>query len=249
MYGHTLIVGGGSGMGRALASALLKDGAEVTIVGRSSERLTAAVRDLGRRSGLSAVTADVSREDDTARLFAGIDAVDHIVTTAAALDGVYRPVAEFDAAVARSAIDSKLIGPLLLAKHGAPLLRPGGSLTFTSGIAAYRPAPGGSVVAAVNGALESLTYALAIELAPIRVNAVSPGWVVETTFWDQAGEDGTATLKAMAERLPARRNGRPADMVEAFLAVLRNGFMTGTVLHVDGGHRLVQPPHPVVTLA
>jgi NAD(P)-dependent dehydrogenase (short-subunit alcohol dehydrogenase family) len=239
MHGHTLIVGGGSGMGRALAATLLADGADVTIVGRSSDRLAATVRDLGGPPGLKAVTADVGREPDAARLFAHIDALDHIVTTAADLDGVYGPVGELDPPVARRAIDSKLLGPLMLAKYGAPRLRAGGSLTFTSGIAAYRPAAGGAVVAAVNGALESLTYALALELAPTRVNVISPGWVVDTTFWERAGEEGAERLRTMAERLPVRRNGRPDDVVEAFLAVLRNGFVTGTVLHVDGGHRLV----------
>lgn len=112
-------------------------------------------------------------------------------------------------------------------------------MTFTSGIAAYRPAPGGAVVAAVNGALESLTYALALELAPLRVNAVSPGWVADTTFWNDAGEEGAERLQSMAERLPVGRAGEPADIAEAFLSVLRNDFMTGTVVHVDGGHRLV----------
>jgi NAD(P)-dependent dehydrogenase (short-subunit alcohol dehydrogenase family) len=236
---HTLIVGGASGMGRALAAALLSDGAFVTIVGRSRERLAEASRSLGDPPGLASCVADLARESDVARLFASVDGLDHIVTTAADLDEVYRPVADFNPLVAQRAIDSKLLGPLLLAKHGAPRLRPGGSFTFTSGIAAYRPAPGGSVVAAVNGALESLTYALALELAPIRVNAISPGWVADTTFWDRAGEEGRTRLQTMAERLPARRNGRPADVAEAFLSVLRNGFMTGTVIHVDGGHRLV----------
>jgi NAD(P)-dependent dehydrogenase (short-subunit alcohol dehydrogenase family) len=236
---HTLIVGGASGMGRALAAALLSDGTSVTIVGRSAERLTEAARSLGDPPELGLLTADLAREASVARLFAEVDDVDHIVTTAADLDGIYRPVTDFDPVVARRAIDSKLLGPLLLAKHGAPRLREGGSLTFTSGIAAYRPAPGGAVVAAVNGALESLTYALALELAPIRVNAVSPGWVADTTFWNDAGEEGAARLKTMAERLPARRTGRPSDVAEAFLAVLRNTFMTGTVVHIDGGHRLV----------
>jgi len=236
---HTLIVGGGSGMGRALAAALLSDGAVVTIVGRSTSRLLKAARTLGDPSGLHSAVADLADEPSVARLFAELDDVDHIVTTAADLGGVYRPIASFDRSVASRAIDSKLLGPLLLAKHGAPRLRRGGSLTFTSGIAAYRPAPGGAVVAAVNGALESLTYALALELAPLRVNAISPGWVADTTFWNDAGEEGAERLQAMAERLPAGRAGRPADIAEAFLSVLRNDFVTGTVLHVDGGHRLV----------
>ncbi|TGP83781.1 SDR family oxidoreductase, partial [Mesorhizobium sp. M8A.F.Ca.ET.218.01.1.1] len=92
-------------------------------------------------------------------------------------------------------------GPLLLAKHGAPKLSATGSLTFVSGIAAYRPAARGSVVAAVNAALEGLVRALAIELAPIRVNAVSPGWV-DTPIWQfVAGDAKNETLAAMAKRL------------------------------------------------
>jgi NAD(P)-dependent dehydrogenase (short-subunit alcohol dehydrogenase family) len=101
-----------------------------------------------------------------------------------------------------------LFGPLLLAKHGASMLEPGGSIVFTSGIAAYRPGPRASLLAALNGALASLAAALAVELAPIRVNVVSPGWV-DTTIWqDVAGDAAAATLAAMAARLPAGRIGR-----------------------------------------
>jgi NAD(P)-dependent dehydrogenase (short-subunit alcohol dehydrogenase family) len=98
---------------------------------------------------------------------------------------------------------------VLVAKHAAPLIEPGGSITFTSGIAAYRPLPGASMVAAVNGALASIASALAIELAPVRVNVVSPGWV-DTPIWDTvAGSGRAATLEAMAERLPVGRIGQP----------------------------------------
>jgi NAD(P)-dependent dehydrogenase (short-subunit alcohol dehydrogenase family) len=136
-------------------------------------------------------------------------------------------------------LDSKIVGPLLLAKHGAPRLRSGGSITFTSGIAAYRPAARGSVVAAVNGALESLAYALAVELAPIRVNVVSPGWTA-TPIWDAvAGEGKTEMWSAMAKRLPVGRIGRPDEIAAAIVAVMQNSFVNGTVFHVDGGQRLV----------
>ena len=140
---------------------------------------------------------------------------------------------------ARSAVESKLFGPLLLAKHGASLLEPGGSIVFTSGIAAYRPGPRASLLAALNGGLASLAAALAVELAPIRVNVVSPGWV-DTPIWQDVAGDSTAdTLAAMAARLPAGRIGRTQDIADAIIALLRNGFITGTVLHADGGHRLV----------
>jgi NAD(P)-dependent dehydrogenase (short-subunit alcohol dehydrogenase family) len=118
-------------------------------------------------------------------------------------------------------------------------LRAGGSITFTSGIAAYRPAAKGSVVAAINGAIESLVYALAVELAPVRVNAISPGWV-DTPIWRQVAGAGKATmLEAMAKRLPVGRIGQPDDIAQAIESVMRNGFISGTVVHVDGGQRLV----------
>jgi NAD(P)-dependent dehydrogenase (short-subunit alcohol dehydrogenase family) len=95
------------------------------------------------------------------------------------------------------------------------------------------------VVAAANGALESLTYALAVELAPIRVNVVSPGWV-DTPIWQAvAGERKAAVLDNMANRLPVGRIGQPSDVADAISSIMQNGFITGTVLHVDGGQRLV----------
>jgi len=236
---HTLIVGGSSGMGLSLAASLLSEGMRVTIVGRSPERLEAARRTLAGSSLLKTAVADIAKEDEIVKLMELVGPLDHIVTTAATLDGVYRLLPELELAAVHRAIDSKLVGPLLLAKHGAPLLSKTGSITFTSGIAAYRPAARGSVVAAVNGALASLAYALAIELAPIRVNVVSPGWV-DSPIWETvAGDKKEEMLQAMAERLPVGRVGQPGDIAQAMLFLMRNGFSNGTVLHVDGGHRLV----------
>jgi NAD(P)-dependent dehydrogenase (short-subunit alcohol dehydrogenase family) len=230
---RVVIVGGSSGMGLALATELVAQGTEVTIAGRSADRLEAV--DLAVRK----VVTDLGDEQDVERLFKTTGPVDHIVTTAADISGSYQPIREYDVAAARSAIESKLIGPLLLAKHGAPMIEPGGSIVFTSGIAAYRPGPRGSMVAALNGGLGSMAAALAVELAPIRVNVVSPGWV-DTPIWqDVAGDAKDETLAAMAARLPVGRIGRTNDIAEAIIALLRNGFITGTVLHADGGHRLV----------
>jgi NAD(P)-dependent dehydrogenase (short-subunit alcohol dehydrogenase family) len=239
---RVLIIGGSSGMGLALAERLLVDGAHVTIAGRSPTRLAAAADRLSaagaeRPGRLRSATVDVTDEAAVLALLAGAGELDHVVVTAADATGAYAPIRDFDLAAARALLDTKLVGPWLVAKHAR--LAPTGSLTFTGGIAAYRPGPGASMVATANGALEALARALALELAPVRVNVLSPGWV-DTPIWDVlAGPAKTDRLAAMAARLPVGRVGRPADMAEAFLALLRNGFITGTVLHADGGHRLV----------
>ncbi|TPL79128.1 SDR family oxidoreductase [Mesorhizobium sp. B2-3-13] len=234
-----LIVGGGSGMGLALARRCLEAGAEVIIAGRGEDRLRQAREALGNSAALETTTVDITREDQVAALFARIGGLDHIVSTAADIEGAYRLLPELDLAAAQRVVDSKIFGPLLLAKHGAQRLAVPGSMTFVSGIAAYRPAARGSVVAAVNAALEGMVRALAVELAPIRVNAVSPGWV-DTEIWAQvAGDRKAETLAAMAERLPVGRIGQPDDIADAIFFLMGNGFTTGTTLHVEGGHRLV----------
>ncbi|MEC3954259.1 SDR family oxidoreductase [Nocardia sp. CDC153] len=234
--GRAVVVGGGSGMGQAIADALLGAGYEVIIVGRSEQRLADAVRELGDGK-LTAIAADITDEEQVSRLFETVGTVDHVISTAADLAGSYGPITEFDFSHASGFLQTKLIGNMLLAKHAR--LAPTGSLTFISGIAAYRPAAGGAMVASINAALEGLARALAVELAPIRVNAVSPGWVL-TGIWDNMPwEDKEQRLAAMAEKLPARRLGRPEDVATVVLSLLRSEFVTGTVLHVDGGHRLV----------
>jgi NAD(P)-dependent dehydrogenase (short-subunit alcohol dehydrogenase family) len=106
-----------------------------------------------------------------------------------------------------------------------------------SGIAAERPSIGNSAICAVNGALHALVRALAFELAPARASALSPGWV-DTPAWDRLGVDEKERkLADRARTLPAGRIGRVDDLAHAALFLLENGFTTGEVLHVDGGHR------------
>lgn len=234
-----LIAGGSSGMGLALARRCLDAGARVVIVGRSEERLAQARSSLGADDALDTVSADITREHEVAALFEHIGRLDHIVSTAADIEGAYALLPSLDLKAVQRIMESKVYGALLLAKHGAGKLAPSGSLTFVSGIAAYRPLPRGAAVAAVNAALEGLVKALAVELAPLRVNAVSPGWV-DTPIWTfVAGDKKDETLDAMARKLPVGRVGRPDDIADALAFVMGNGFMTGTVLHVEGGHRLV----------
>lgn len=236
---RVLIVGGSSGMGLALARRCLAHGARVIIVGRDENRLGRARAALDAPAFLETVAADITQEAQVAELFERTGRLDHIVSTAADIAGAYELLPSLDLKAAQRVVASKFFGPLLLAKHGAPHLPATGSLTFTSGIAAHRPAVRGTIVAAINAALEGLVRALAVELAPIRVNAVSPGWV-DTPIWSAvAGDRKAETLEAMARRLPVGRVGRPDDIADAIGFLLGNTFTTGTILHVEGGHRLV----------
>ena len=234
---NAIIIGGGSGMGLALAGTLLGEGMDVTIVGRSAGRLaTARARLEHSGSGnLSTIAADIAREEEVAAVFAQVERVNHVAVTAADATGVYGRTADVATATARAVVEAKLLGAWLVGKYAGG--RVTDSITYTSGINAYRPNGSNTIMAAANGALASLAYGLAIELAPVRVNVVSPGWV-DTPIWNHIGMDKQAAFAELAERLPARRVGTPDDIAQAFLSVMRNGFITGTVLHVDGGHRI-----------
>ncbi|AKJ31149.1 SDR family oxidoreductase [Caldimonas brevitalea] len=235
---RVLVVGGGSGMGRAVVAQLLARGDAVVAAGRSRPRLNTLREALATPARLDTETVDVTQEQDVERLFRGIGELDHIVCTAADIAGAYELLPQLSMAAVERVVRSKLLGPLMLAKHGAPCLPTTGSITFTSGIAAYRPAPKGAAVAAANAGLEGLAKALAVELGPVRVNVVSPGWV-DTGIWQHvAGDAKRSVLDAMAERLPVRRTGQPSDIAQAILHLLDNGYISGTVVHVDGGHRL-----------
>ena len=233
-----VIIGGSSGMGLAVARRCLAGGATVVIAGRSRERLEAARAELACPDRLQAVTADVGNRAQIAALFEHAGTVRHLVVTAADLP--YGPVSALTEDSLMRAVRSKLLGPFFAAQEAAPRMTAGASMTFTSGIAAYRPAPGGSLAAIVNGALESMVRAFALELAPIRVNAVSPGWV-DTPLWDQLATPDAkqARLSQMAARLPGNRLAGPADIAHAISYLIGDNYVTGTVLHAEGAQLLV----------
>jgi NAD(P)-dependent dehydrogenase (short-subunit alcohol dehydrogenase family) len=187
--GTVVVIGGSSGIGLAVAQRSLADGATVVIAGRSRQRLDAARAELAQtelaqagpaQAGpdavrLSAYPADIGDLAQVTRLFEQVGTLSHLVVTAADLP--YGPAVSLSEDNMVRAVRSKILGPLFAAQQAAPRITTPGSITFTSGVAASRPAPGGALAATVNGALEAMVRALALELAPIRVNAVSPGWV------------------------------------------------------------------------
>ncbi|MCX4631578.1 SDR family oxidoreductase [Streptomyces sp. NBC_01443] len=229
-----VVVGAGSHIGRTLARTASAAGAELILAGPDAERLAATANALPAPARIQ--PADLTDECSIAALAEAVGPVDHVVSTAAV--PANGPVSGLVLADVQRAFAAKVFGPLLLAKHLAGRMNEGGSLTFFSGVAAWRPAPERVVMATTNGALSFLVEALAVELAPLRVNAVSPG-IIDSGAWDRLGADKEAFLRGVADRNPARRTGTPDDVVRSVLYAIGNPFVTGTVLHVDGGARLV----------
>ena len=229
-----LIIGGTSGIGLAIAQAAVVEGAQVVITGRTIDQVHAAKAKI---DGIcEGIAMDIGDEASVVDAFKTLGKLNHIVTTAAAL--TYGPLATLPRSAIDSMIASKFLGPILVARHGAASLDPAGSILFFSGIAASKPGTGTAVVAAVNAGLEGLGRALAVELAPIRVNVISPG-VTDTNGWNYIPEkDRASTFAGIAASLPVKRVGKPEDLAQAAIMLLLNGFTTGTVRHVDGGGRL-----------
>ena len=181
-----LVVGRGSGLARAIVLAARDAGARVVAAGRNQEPGSAAYAD---EPGVSSEYLDLTDDDSIASLSERLGAVDHVVSTGSAR--ARGRIADLDRDAVRLSFDTKVIGPLMLAKHFAPRMSQGGSFVILSGVAASKIAIGTMAVAITNAAADTLARSLALELAPIRVNAISPG-VVDTGAWDALGEQGKA---------------------------------------------------------
>ena len=222
-----VVVGGSSGIGLATAEFARREGAEVVVASRNAERLKAAADKIGA----TAIAADVTSDDSMVSLFRATGAVDHVVVTAAQLkSGPFKSVAMDDV---RGTMEGKFWGAWRVAR--AAEIRAGGSLTLVSGFLSIRPRPNAAIVSAANGALESLTRALALELAPVRVNCVSPG-IIDTPIRAAMSEAARREMLAKtAASLPVGRVGLSEDVAQQILALMNNGFATGSIIYLDGG--------------
>ncbi len=224
-------VGGSSGIGLATAEMAKAQGAEVVIASRNADRVKAAAAKIGARG----IPADVTNDQSVVDLFRACGPIDHVVVSAAQLrTGPFKTVAMDDV---RATLEAKLWGAWRCAR--AAEIRPGGSLTLVSGFLSIRPRPNSAIVSAANGALELLTRALALELAPIRVNCVSPG-IIDTPIRAAMPE---AARKEMLDKtaagLPVRRVGLGEDIAQQILGFMTNGFMSGSIVYLDGGALVV----------
>jgi NAD(P)-dependent dehydrogenase (short-subunit alcohol dehydrogenase family) len=225
-----VILGGSSGIGLATAKAASAQGARVVITGRSPERLQAAKSALGDE--VKTVALDVLDERGTHALFAQLDRIDHVFITAGAV--LFDPKLATEAATIRAALDTRFWGAFNAAKFAAARMGAGSSITFMSGAAAIRPIRGASVATASCAAVEAFARALAVDLAPIRVNAIQPG-LIDTPFLDTLGERRVAFIAEYSKRLPVGRPGRPEEVADAVIFLMKNGFVTGITLTIDGG--------------
>jgi NAD(P)-dependent dehydrogenase (short-subunit alcohol dehydrogenase family) len=233
LQGKTVVVvGGSSGIGRQIATDAAAAGARVVRAGRNPEKLTASLS--AAPAGIEVAGVDLGDEASIVALAERVGTVDYVVSVAnAAANG---PVTGLEREAVVAAFDAKVIGPILLAKHFGPRFAEGGSMLLFSGIVGWRPSAGKTVTAATNGAVSFLASALAVELAPLRVNALSPG-IIDSGAWDALGEGKQKLFADTAAKVPARRVGQLADISSAALLALTNPFITGETIHVDGGAR------------
>jgi NAD(P)-dependent dehydrogenase (short-subunit alcohol dehydrogenase family) len=226
-----VIVGGSSGIGLATAEMAKKQGAEVTIASRNSDKVKTAAAKIGGKG----IVADVTNDQNVIDLFRTVGPVDHVVVSGAQLrTGPFKTVAMDDV---RATLEAKLWGAWRCAR--AADIKPGGSLTLVSGFLSIRPRPNSAIVSAANGALESLARALALELAPVRVNCVSPG-IIDTPIRAAMPEAArNEMLTKTAASLPVKRVGVGDDIAQQILIFMTNGFMTGSIVHLDGGALVV----------
>ena len=233
---RVVIIGGSSGIGLAVAEEAASQGADVVIVSSKAERVQEAIQSIGGNVRGEAV--DVFDEKSVESFFTNIDAFDHLVFTAGDSLQLHE-LADTDLKQARHAFELRYWAALAAVKYGSPHIRKGGSIVLTTGVAGRRPLKGWAVAASVCGTIEALTRALAVELAPIRVNAVSPG-VVRTNLWqNMSPEEREQLFESVGKRLPVGRVGEAHDIAQAYLFLMQEGFSTGQTVVVDGGTVLV----------
>lgn len=233
---RVVILGGTSGIGLATAQLAAAQGATVIVASSNPESVKRALDELPATASGEAI--DLTDSAAVTEFFDGLDPFDHLVYTAGESLALLE-VASMDLARARKAFELRYFGALGAVGAAASKIRPGGSVVLTTGAAGDRPGPGWSVAASICGAVDSLVRALAVELAPLRVNAVKPG-VVRSPLWSNMSVEDQQTLYDETSRLiPVGRVGEVTDIASAYVYLMNQGYATGSIVLVDGGHVLV----------
>ena len=232
---RVLVLGGSSGIGLATAKLAKELGAQVAITGRSEARLAEAKATLGE---VDAWIGDITREEDTAQAFARLGAVDHAFLAGGG--AVFGKVVEVAQSELERIVQERIWAVVYVARAAAKHMNTG-SITLMSGAIGSRVSPGSAMKHAVLCATEGLARGLALELAPLRVNAIAPGYTQSPGFESLLGDDPAAKVREMSAKLPLKRVGRVEEVGQAVIALMTNDFINGEVLHVDGAGRFVPP--------
>ena len=230
---HVVVIGGSSGIGLATAKLARQAGATLTIAGRSQDKLRQAQRQLGE---VRTVVADITNEADVGQVFEGLSRVDHVVVAAGTIQN--GRLVDNDLATLRRIIDERIWGVTYVVRHAAPKMTQG-SITFTSGGLSSRPRVGSAMLTTALAGVEAMTPALALELAPLRVNTITPGLIDTPLLHHTYGAEREAIMANRAAVLPGKRVGTAEEVAQAMLMLMTNAYMTGEVLHIDGGGRFV----------
>jgi len=230
---RVVVIGGTSGIGFAVAELARVQGAAVVVASSNAANVKAA---LERLPGATGSTVDLRDEAGVAGFFDEIGAFDHLAITAGDWGGpMFISSRDLDLVQARQLLDVRFWGVLAAVKHGCRTIAQDGSITLTSGMLAHRPRKGAPMATAFGGAVEHLARGLAVDLMPVRVNAVCPGLVLT----EHVKQMPSAMLQSMVEPLPVPRGATPQEAAKAYVYLMLNGYATGQILPVDGGGLVV----------
>lgn len=221
-----VVIGGTAGIGREIAARAAARGDSVVITGRDLSRAESVAKELGGR----AAAVDLAEPASIAAGLASIERIDHLVLAAIERDA--NTVAAYDMVKAQRLVTLKLVGYTETIHALLPRMGAGAAIVLFGGLAKDRPYPGSTTVSAINGGVMGMVHTLAVELAPIRVNAIHPGIIGDSPFW--SGKP----LDHVVARTPLGRMATMAEVADATEFLLRNGGVTGQHLAVDGGWML-----------
>ncbi len=233
---HVFIVGGTSGLGLAVAEAAHALGCKVTIAGRGAKRAAEAARRIG--SDVRGAHLDLEDSASIKAALSGADPIDHLVLTPIHPDN--QTIRSFDAEVAVRAVRIKIVGYLEAVHHALPQLQPASTVTLFGGLAKANPYPGSTLVSTLNGAITGMTATLAVELAPIRVNGISPCLVEDSPRWQKRIAEGAGqAVDLFRAHSPSKRLATVEDIVSGVFFLMDNQVANGMDLELDGGIQLV----------
>jgi NAD(P)-dependent dehydrogenase (short-subunit alcohol dehydrogenase family) len=229
-----VIIGGSSGIGYGIAQACAQLGAKLVIASRDLEKLNHTKHALG--ANIETHQLDITHPDQIKSFMERIGKLDHLVTPGANVSwGSFGAMSEKDE---QASFQSKYWGQYYAAKFGFRHINPGGSIIFFAGCWSQRPLPGAAIPGSINGAIESLARALAVEIAPIRVNVISPGIIDTPVFSSLSEQERHTFFDKTAKGLPLKKIGTPEEIAMTAVYLMSNTYTTGSTLYVDGGETL-----------